>query len=43
MKTFHQCLVELVESNSVTVDVALEYADKREELELALRNKGLMK
>ncbi|MBN3040413.1 MAG: PilT/PilU family type 4a pilus ATPase [Candidatus Omnitrophica bacterium] len=42
MKTFHQCLVELVESGKVTFNTAIEYADKKEELELALRNKGLM-
>jgi len=43
MKTFHQSLIELVESGRVNVATALEYADKREELELALRNKGLLK
>ncbi len=42
MGTFHQSLVELVESGKVTTEVALEYADKKEELELALRSKGLM-
>lgn len=42
MKSFHQCLVELVEKKEVSTEVALEYADKREELELELRNKGLM-
>jgi twitching motility protein PilT len=41
MGTFHQSLVELVESGRITTEVALQYADKREELELALRNKGL--
>ncbi len=42
MKTFHQCLIELVESSKVTTSVALEYADKKEELELELRNRGLL-
>jgi twitching motility protein PilT len=42
MKSFHQCLVELVENNSITPSVALEYADKREELEMEFRNKGII-
>jgi twitching motility protein PilT len=42
MRSFHQCLLELVESKEVTASVALEYADKREELDLELRNKGLI-
>jgi len=42
MKTFHQCLIELVESGKVNSQVALEYADKKEELELELRNRGLL-
>jgi twitching motility protein PilT len=42
MKSFHQCLMELVEEKKVTPEVALEYADKREELEMELRNKGLI-
>ncbi|MDP2924167.1 MAG: PilT/PilU family type 4a pilus ATPase [Candidatus Omnitrophota bacterium] len=42
MKSFHQCLFELVERKEVTPEVALDYADKKEELELELRNKGLM-
>lgn len=42
MKTFHQRLLELVSENYVTAEVALEYADKREELEMELRNNGLL-
>lgn len=42
MKTFHQSLIELIEAKKVTAKVALEYADKREELEMELRNKGLL-
>jgi Tfp pilus assembly pilus retraction ATPase PilT len=42
MKSFHQCLLELVKTKKITPEVALEYADKKEELEMELRNKGLM-
>lgn len=42
MKTFHQSLIELVETKKVTAKIALEYADKKEELEMELRNKGLL-
>jgi twitching motility protein PilT len=42
MKSFHQCLMELIENNVITPEIALEYADKKEELEMELRNKGLM-
>jgi twitching motility protein PilT len=42
MKSFHQCLLELVERKEITTDVALDYADKKEELELEMRNRGLM-
>ncbi|MFA5271390.1 MAG: PilT/PilU family type 4a pilus ATPase [Candidatus Omnitrophota bacterium] len=42
MKTFHQCLLELVQAEKISPEVALEYADKKEELELELRNKGLI-
>ncbi|MCM8832180.1 MAG: PilT/PilU family type 4a pilus ATPase [Candidatus Omnitrophica bacterium] len=42
MKSFNQCLFELVEKKKITPYVALEYADKKEELELELRNKGLL-
>jgi len=42
MKTFGHCLLELVESKKVTPQVALEYADKKEELEMELRNRGIM-
>lgn len=41
MKSFHQCLLELVESGKISTAVALEYADKKEELELEFRNRGL--
>lgn len=42
MKSFHQCLLELVEKKKVSPRTALDYADKREELEMDMRNKGLM-
>ena len=42
MKSFHQCLLELVQSGKVSSKVALEFADKREELEMELRNRGLL-
>lgn len=40
MKSFHQCLLDLVEKRLVRPEVALEYADKREELEMDFRNRG---
>ena len=43
MKTFHHCLLELVEAGKVTPQMALEYADKKEELEMELRNRGILK
>ncbi|MDD4182284.1 MAG: PilT/PilU family type 4a pilus ATPase [Candidatus Omnitrophica bacterium] len=42
MKSFHQCLLELVATKKITSETAIEYADKKEELEMELRNKGLM-
>jgi len=42
MQTFLQCLVKYVEEGKVTPEQALQFADAREELELQLRNKGLM-
>jgi pilus retraction protein PilT len=42
MKSFHQCLIELVQNKEITSVVALDYADKKEELELELRSKGLL-
>ncbi|MFH1504693.1 MAG: PilT/PilU family type 4a pilus ATPase [Candidatus Omnitrophota bacterium] len=42
MKSFHQCLIELVQKNKVTAQSALEYADKKEELEMELRNQGIL-
>ncbi|MBU1112814.1 MAG: PilT/PilU family type 4a pilus ATPase [Candidatus Omnitrophica bacterium] len=42
MVTFHQCLLSLVEQGKITPEVALQYADSREELELQLRNKDLI-
>jgi twitching motility protein PilT len=42
MKSFHQCLLELVVARKISPENALQYADKREELELELRNKGLL-
>ena len=42
MKRFDQSLLELVESNLVDPRLALEYADKKEEFELILRNRNLL-
>ncbi|MDD4294790.1 MAG: PilT/PilU family type 4a pilus ATPase [Candidatus Omnitrophica bacterium] len=42
METFQQCLIRLVEENKIDAQSALEYADKREELEMELRNKSLL-
>jgi len=42
MISFQQCLLKLVESGKVSNQTALEYADKKEELEMELRNRGLI-
>jgi len=42
MKSFHQCLMELVQKKLISPKLALEYSDKKEEMEMELRNKGLM-
>jgi twitching motility protein PilT len=42
MKSFHQCLFELVIGGKVSPQVAIDYADKKEELEMELRNNGLI-
>jgi len=42
MKSFHQCLLELVQSKKIDSQTALSYADKKEELEMELRNRGLL-
>lgn len=42
MKSFKQCLLNLVESKLISPETALEYADKKEELEMELRNKGFL-
>ncbi|UCC95137.1 MAG: PilT/PilU family type 4a pilus ATPase [Candidatus Omnitrophota bacterium] len=42
MKSFHQCLLELVKDKKINPTLALEYADKKEELEMELRNKGFL-
>lgn len=42
MKSFHQCLLELIEKGDITPEIALEYADKKGELEMELRNRGIM-
>ncbi|MCD6583409.1 MAG: PilT/PilU family type 4a pilus ATPase [Candidatus Omnitrophica bacterium] len=42
MKRFDQSLLELVEKKVITPQLALDYADKKEELELQLRNRGLI-
>lgn len=41
MKSFHQCLLELVEGGKISTAVALDFADKKDELELEFRNRGL--
>jgi len=43
MNTFNQCLVRLVKEKQIIPELALEYSDKKEELQLEMRNKGLMK
>ena len=43
MKTFHQCLLALAVSGKISPQIALEYCDKKEELEMELRTKGLLK
>lgn len=40
MGSFQKSLLNLVESGKVSTEVALEYADKKEELEMELRNRG---
>ncbi|MFH1759997.1 MAG: PilT/PilU family type 4a pilus ATPase [bacterium] len=42
MNIFNQCLLELIESKKVSVETAMEYSDKREELELQLRQKDIL-
>jgi twitching motility protein PilT len=42
MNTFNQCLIRLVEEGKVTSELALEYTDRREELEMELRNRNLI-
>ena len=42
MNTFNQSLIKLTEQNIITTDVAMEYTDRREELEMELRNRGLL-
>lgn len=42
MKSFHRCLIDFVQSGVIKADKALQYADKKEELEMELRSKGLL-
>ena len=42
MNTFNQCLIRLVEEGKITSALALEYTDRREELEMELRNRNLI-
>jgi len=42
MKSFHQCLLGLVEGGKIAPEFALDYADKKQELEMELRNKRLI-
>ncbi len=43
MKSFNQCLLELVEAKKISRESALEYSDKKEELGLQLRHKDFFK
>ena len=43
MRSFHKSLLELVESGKISFEVALEYADKKEELEMELRSRGKLR
>lgn len=43
MKTFNQCLSELVEAKKISTESALEYSDKKDELSLQLRHKDFTK
>lgn len=43
MKSFNQCLLELIEAGKISSEVALEHSDKTEELKLQLRNKDFSK
>jgi twitching motility protein PilT len=42
MKAFNQCLIELVEAKKISVEMAMEHSDKKDELSLHLRNKEMM-
>ncbi|MCF7917071.1 MAG: type IV pilus twitching motility protein PilT, partial [Candidatus Omnitrophica bacterium] len=42
MNTFNQSLLGLVKAKKITYQVALEYSDQREDLEIELRNKNLI-
>lgn len=42
MNTFNQCLVELIEGGKISSDVAMEYSDKKDELEQELRQKDII-
>lgn len=42
MKSFNQCLIELTKAKTISPLSALDYADKREEMELILRTEGLI-
>jgi len=42
MKSFNQCLIELVEAKVISMQVALEYSDKKEELQLQSRRKDIL-
>ncbi|MDD5069336.1 MAG: PilT/PilU family type 4a pilus ATPase, partial [Candidatus Omnitrophica bacterium] len=42
MRSFQQCLLQLVVEGKVKPEVALEYSDKREELEMEFRNQNLL-
>ncbi|MCQ9208340.1 MAG: PilT/PilU family type 4a pilus ATPase [Omnitrophica bacterium] len=42
MKSFNQCLMELIEEKKISAQIALEHSDKKEELDLKLRHKDII-
>lgn len=43
MISFRQCLLDLVQRGKISPEIALDYADKRQEFEMELNNLGLLK
>lgn len=42
MKTFNQSLLELAKAGKVSPEIILDYSDKKEDLEMELRNQGIL-